>query len=77
MITSHSISDQAATDHANLTPDKEDRENTNVNDSPPSSPDLENEVTTFVNVAYEGVNRHNQNDLCHDSNAACNIMSQI
>ena len=79
VITSYSISDQAATDHAKLTSDKEDRENTNVNDSPLSSPDLENEVTTFVNVAYEGVNRHNSNqdDLCLDSNVAYNIMSQI
>ena len=70
MFTSYSITDQAAADHANLTPDKEDRENTYVNDSCLSSADLENEVTTFANVAYEGVNRHNQNDFCLDSNAA-------
>ena len=70
VITSYSITDQAATEHANLTPDKEDRENTYVNDSCPSFPGLENEVTTFANVAYEGVNRHNQDDFCLDSNAA-------
>ena len=46
VITSHSITDQAAADHANLTPDKEDRENTYENDSCLSSADLENEVTT-------------------------------
>ena len=70
VFTSHSITDQAATEHAKLTPDKEDQENTYVNDSCPGFPGLENEVTTFVNVAYEGVNKHNQEDLCLNSNAA-------
>ena len=76
VITSHSITDKAAIKHAKLTSDKEDRENTYVNDSPPTFPDLENEVTTFANVAYEGVNRHIQDDLCLDSNAAYNILPQ-
>ena len=79
VFTSYSITDQAATEHANLTPHKEDRENTYVNDSCPGSTDIVNEVTTFANVAYEGVNRHIQDDFCLDSNAAYNniIMSQI
>ena len=56
--------------NANPTLDGEDQEYAYVNEDCLASYDMENEVTTFDNVAYEGVNRHSSDDTRLDSNAA-------